>query len=342
MQANPNQHPLCAPCRCTPQPTEKHGHEHSSPRSPGDAALCVHFSLTMPPPQPVEAAVARHVLHVPAPLRQSLEPYLPQHAVPPSPHPHVTLTFATSLDGALSLAPGIQTPLSGPESKAMTHFLRSRHDAILIGVGTAIADNPSLNCRIDGAGGYGGEPLQGQPRPVVIDPRAKWDFGAADSDLSNVAAARLAKVLQLAREGRGRAPWIITALEPKKILATRKSTLEACGGKYLTLSSQSTDTGVSIFSWETIRDALANEGIRSIMIEGGGGVINALLEPVNAALVKSVIVTIAPTWLGQGGVVVCPPRRFDSCGRMIPAARLDSVQWVQCGQDIVLCGMLNQ
>ena len=91
--------------------------------------------------------------------RGFLEPYIPAPNRQPrdATLPFVTLTFATSLDSALSLAPGAQTALSGPQSKAMTHYLRSRHDGIMVGVGTAIADNPSLNCRIRGIGGYGGE-----------------------------------------------------------------------------------------------------------------------------------------------------------------------------------------
>ena len=101
----------------------------------------------------------RTTLDFPEQDRAWLKGYLPSDAAPRHDDtlPFVTLTFATSLDSALSLAPGTQTALSGPQSKAMTHFLRSEHDAIMVGVGTAVADNPSLNCRLDGVGGYGGD-----------------------------------------------------------------------------------------------------------------------------------------------------------------------------------------
>jgi 2,5-diamino-6-(ribosylamino)-4(3H)-pyrimidinone 5'-phosphate reductase len=109
----------------------------------------------------------RDALHYPDASRRFLIPYLPLplpspdtfeplSAKPATPYPHVTLTYAQSLDGAIAAAPGVQTALSGPESKAMTHYLRSQHDGILVGIGTAMADDPSLNCRLEGVGGYGG------------------------------------------------------------------------------------------------------------------------------------------------------------------------------------------
>lgn len=62
------------------------------------------------------------------------------------------------------------------------------------------------------------------------------------------------------------------------------------------------------------------------MIEGGGGVINSLLLPEYFSLMSSVIVTIAPTWLGNGGVVVSP---------------LDHAEWHPFGEDVVLCGKVK-
>ncbi len=78
-----------------------------------------------------------------------------------------------------------------------------------------------------------------------------------------------------------------------------------------------------------------------MMIEGGSAVINSLLEPAYQPLIDSVIVTIAPTWLGQGGVVVSPKRNFDEGGEPIPAARLTGVMWYPLGEDVVLCGKVK-
>ena len=257
-----------------------------------------------------------------------MEHYLPPHKPETNKNaslPFVTLTFATSLDSSLSVAPGVRTVLSGPQSKAMTHYLRSRHDAILIGVGTAVADNPGLNCRIEGVGGYGGggENLQGQPRPIVIDPTARWGF------------TEEAQILQLVRDDCGRAPYILTrnSSPPTK----QKQILEEHGGKFVILD---TTTGHD-FDWTAVLETLRKEGLNSVMIEGGSGVINTLLEPSSQALVDSVIITIAPTWLGQGGVVVSPKRRVDEHGNAIPASRLTNVKWHPFGEDVVLCGRIK-
>ncbi|OJJ50252.1 hypothetical protein ASPZODRAFT_128882 [Penicilliopsis zonata CBS 506.65] len=284
----------------------------------------------------------RDALEFPASDRVFLEPHLPpldSSATPATPStttPFTTLTFATSLDSALALSPGTRTVLSGAQSKAMTHYLRSRHDGILIGVGTAVADDPGLNCRILGVSGYESElesesqslsqELHGQPRPVVIDPNARWGFSEES------------KLFQLCREGKGRAPWIVvTQATAQSIPFDKTRLLERYGGRFITVSSSSSDS----LDWRAILETLKMNGLSSVMIEGGGQVINSLLEPPNLGLIDSVIVTIAPTWLGRGGVVVSPARRVDEGGNAIPAARLRDVVWYPLGEDVVLCGRIG-
>ena len=62
--------------------------------------------------------------------------------------PVITLSFAQSLDGSITARRGEPTALSGPESTHLTHRLRLAHDAILVGVGTVLADDPLLTARI--------------------------------------------------------------------------------------------------------------------------------------------------------------------------------------------------
>ncbi|KAI1402135.1 putative riboflavin biosynthesis protein Rib7 [Hypoxylon fuscum] len=298
---------------------------------------------------------------------QRLEPHLPplstcaeESEEASSSFPFVTLTYATSLDSALALGPGIRTALSGPQSKAMTHYLRSRHDAICVGVGTAIADDPGLNCRIaaetptqensatDGVGALLGLAsvstgeaairetkntiTLSQPRPIVIDPGLRWDFTPES------------KVMQLARAGKGLAPYIITAVpQPPQ---SKKELLESLGGKYIVLNPPQTngidgDSHSRRFDWREILVAVRNEGLQSIMIEGGGAVINSLLSPRNTQLIDSVIITIAPTWLGQGSVFVSPPREAGPDGWPVAATRLTSTTWIPLGEDVVLCGKIS-
>lgn len=249
--------------------------------------------------------------------RTVLEPYLPPQ---PSRNngslPFTTLTYATSLDCAIALSPGVQTTLSGPESKAMTHFLRSRHDAILVGVGTVMADDPSLNCRLEAI------TLQEQPRPVVIDPVLRWDVAAS-------------KCLSLARQGKGKAPYIVCVqCNPPY---SQRTALEAAGGKYIYMDFEDamTDEGFR-FTWNSILVALRDHGLHSVMIEGGGSIINSLLVPPEVELVSSVVLTIAPVWLGQGGVIASPERKAHHT-----QLRLRHTKWHPLGEDIILCGTLR-
>ena len=241
-----------------------------------------------------------------------LDQYLPEpcHSSQPSGTPNqndlpfVTLTYACSLDGMIALAPGVRTSLSGPETKSMTHYLRLKHDAILVGAGTAVADAPSLNCRYPGAG------LYSQPRPVVVDPKGRWQ--AEDSAVD-----------KLAEEKKGKEPWVVS--------------LNAEGsGRVKRLVIEESDDGT--MKWEEVLQMLKVEGINSVMIEGGATVINTLLA--RSDLVNSVIVTIAPTWLGQGGLAACPSAATDN-GQRVNAARLRETSWSQFGADAVVCGRLG-
>lgn len=307
--------------------------------------------------------MSSETLSFPSTWATSLEPYLPpltsppaqsttikqEHNDQPTPaigplpptRPFTTLTYAQSLDSQLALAPGVRTLLSGPESKAMTHFIRSRHDAILVGVGTAVADDPGLNCRLESAGN-----LQHHPRPVVVDPGARW------------AVSEGSKVVQLAREGKGKGPWVLYAAAAAAgaegagtevvVDKERRRVVESVGGRYIpvpmtrrTAKTDSSDaTKRAGLAWESTLAVLREQGVESLMVEGGGRVINDLLELANNGvdIVDSVIVTIAPVWLGSGGVTVAPDRPVDGQGKGVPGPRLGDVRWVQMGEDMVLCG----
>lgn len=267
-------------------------------------------------------------LMYPEDSRAFLEPYLPPRdsAADQNGLPHVTLTYATSMDSSLAFAPGVRTSISGPQSKAMTHYLRSRHDAILIGVGTATADNPALNCRLEGVGGFGGVGWEGQPRPVIIDPGARWIL-TPDS-----------KVLATVQEGKGRGPWVIIApgfaIDPARL-----EMLKYYGGKYLGLTDFDKRWRLR---WEAILKALAAEGIRSVMIEGGAMIINDLLLPEHAPFISSVVVTKAPVYLGRGGLVVCPAAKpLEAGATPRPAVRFKDVKWQPLGEDVIMCGRIR-
>ncbi|MEN3973571.1 bifunctional diaminohydroxyphosphoribosylaminopyrimidine deaminase/5-amino-6-(5-phosphoribosylamino)uracil reductase RibD [Emcibacter sp. SYSU 3D8] len=64
--------------------------------------------------------------------------------------PLVTLKLATSLDGMIGALGGDSRWITGEEARRAGHLLRARHDALLTGVGTVLADDPMMDCRIDG------------------------------------------------------------------------------------------------------------------------------------------------------------------------------------------------
>lgn len=260
-----------------------------------------------------------------------LAPYLP--AVFPTsstthPYPFTTLTYAASLDSHLSLSPGAQTYLSGPLSKSLTHYLRSRHSAILIGVSTAVADDPGLNSRLRGVD------LEGQPRPIIIDPDFRWEF------------TRDSRVLKTAREGNGKAPYIIVnASNTAAVDEDRLRWLAEAGGRVFWMPElpsepgpRSSSSSRSRWGWDQILGFIKSEcKVDSLMIEGGGVVINSLLSsPENLKLINSVVITIAPVYLGQGGVNVSPAAQTGELGQRVSAVKFKEVQWNVLGNDVVM------
>lgn len=173
-------------------------------------------------------------------------------------------------------------------------------------------------------GGYGGKGLEGQPRPVIVDPELKWAFEEEGC-----------KLMELVREGRGRAPWIVTSEDESDIPEGKRRCLDEIGGKFLVVGRRGEDGRMD---WKEILRKLKDESIGSIMIEGGGSVINSLLQEEYFDIISSVILTIAPVWLGQGGVTVSP-KRVD---QQRAALRLHDVSWRQFGQDVIMCGRINR
>ena len=88
-------------------------------------------------------------------LRADSHAYYEQHKLP-----YVTVSYAQSLDGSIAQESGTPLQISSPLSLTMTHALRSMHDAVLVGIGTVLSDDPRLTVRlVDGP----------NPRPVVLD-----------------------------------------------------------------------------------------------------------------------------------------------------------------------------
>lgn len=181
-------------------------------------------------------------------------------AQPGGSKPLVTLSYAQSLNGSIAARRGAPLAISGSESMQITHRLRAAHDAILVGIGTLLADDPRLNVRL-----VPGE----SPQPIVLDGTLRTPTGS--------------RLLQGEKK-----PWIVTSenADPE-----RYSALKAAGARLLRLP---TDQNGCI-SLDTLLNALGQSGIGSIMVEGGSRVLSAFLDQRLADLAA---ITIAPRFIG--------------------------------------------
>ena len=173
--------------------------------------------------------------------------------------PFVTLSYAQSLDGSIAARRGATTPISGPEALRLTHQLRAHHDAILVGIGTVLADDPQLTVRL----------VHGpNPQPVIVDSRL-----------------RLPPTARLLGDSR---PWIATTDAADR---RRQATLEAAGARVVRLPAD--DAGR--VSLPALLAYLHRQRIHSLMIEGGARVIGRVLAE---RLADRLVLTIAPLLLG--------------------------------------------
>ncbi|KAF9946718.1 2,5-diamino-6-(ribosylamino)-4(3H)-pyrimidinone 5'-phosphate reductase [Mortierella alpina] len=206
--------------------------------------------------------------------------FLSHMAFAPAPdaaQPHVTLTFAQSLDGKIAGKHGQQLILSGPQSMKATHILRSRHDAILVGIGTVLNDDPRLTVRLspeDLVAETTASALQ-HPQPVILD-----------------TALRFPRTAKLLLPTAPKKPWIVTGPIHNK---DKRLELEALGARVFVLEvdAQGRVTLPELLS------TLYQQSIQSLMVEGGAGVISSFLK---SGLVQSFLLTIAPVYVGEHGV----------------------------------------
>lgn len=175
--------------------------------------------------------------------------------------PFVTLSYAQSLDGCISARPGVALALSGRRSLKLTHRLRAKHDAILVGIGTVLSDNPRLNVRL----------VEGKnPRPIVVDSRLRLPV---DCNL-------------MTQDGR---PPLVATLETPE--GDSFKNLERAGAKILSLPANSR----GLVDLHALLDCLAELGINSLMVEGGARIITSFFLD---GLANYIVLTVAPVLVG--------------------------------------------
>jgi 2,5-diamino-6-(ribosylamino)-4(3H)-pyrimidinone 5'-phosphate reductase len=139
--------------------------------------------------------------------------------------------------------------------------------------------------------------------------------------------------VQTAKRGEGLAPYVFVRSEVEIDGDERRGILEEVGGKVVVIET----LGKRRWSWDVLSEKMRAFGLNSVMVEGGGGVINDLLAEGNLPHVDSVIVTVAPTYLGQGGVNVSPSAVLSTAdGKRTSAVKFRDVEWRILGRDAVM------
>ncbi len=217
--------------------------------------------------------------------------------------PWVRAKWAMSLDGKIASATGDSVWISGEASRARVHQWRDTHDAIMVGKGTLLSDDPSLTCR----GVEGGR----DPIRVVVDARL-------DAPLD-------AKVFS--EELLGRAPtWVCVGPQAD---ADKRAELEARGAVFIEVPADER-------GWLDMRAVMrevAERGVTTVLVEGGGGLLGSLMD---LGLVDRVSVFVAPLVLGgarapgpMGGEGFASPRH---------APRLERRRVEAIGEDVLVEG----
>ena len=180
--------------------------------------------------------------------------------------PLVTLKLATTLDGKIATGTGESQWITGPEARRMAHILRGRHDAVLVGIGTVVADDPELSCRISGY-------RELAVTRVVVD--------------SHLRTSPVSKVVKTARE----APLWLVARDGCDL--GRVDAFASLGANVLYVASD--DAGIDLTDAMRV---LAQAGLTRVLVEGGGKIAASF---VRAGLVDRIAWFHAPGIMGGDG-----------------------------------------
>ena len=197
--------------------------------------------------------------------------------------PSITLKLATTLDGRIATAGGVSRWITCEESRRAVHELRSMHDAVLVGIETALKDDPELTVRLPDYEG-------GQPRRVVLDSRARLPLSS-----KLVQTARVIPTL------------VVTTVDlPQEMLAAQVRQIKVPS------RHQRVDLDAAL-------DALAVAGIDSLFVEGGGVIATAFLK---AGYVDRLEWFRAPTILGGDARPVIGHLNIEDLSHMYRFTRL--------------------
>ena len=217
--------------------------------------------------------------------------------------PFVTLKMAMTLDGKTATAGGESQWITGEAARLRGHGLRDENDAILVGIGTIVADRPSLTTRLPD--GTGKNPLR-----IILDSRARTPI---DSPMLRDGAAPV---------------WIaLTEAAPKENVER----LRAAGAEVVFAGAGPT------VDLPVLLRTLGERNICSLLVEGGSTVHFSFLEE---GLADKVCAFIAPMLTGGKGAT--PAVGGDGFSRLADAARLTDIKVETIGDDLCISGYIKR
>ncbi len=216
--------------------------------------------------------------------------------------PFVSAKYAMSLDGKIATFTGDSKWVSGVEARNVVQRMRREVDAIMVGINTALVDDPQLTARDER-----GVPLVRQPLRVVLDTNCRMSSGA-----------------RMLREP-GKTLVVVSAKAPEE----RVANLVAAGAEVF---QTSVGTG-GMVGLEAVLAELGRRGVVSLMAEGGGILLGSLFD---AGLIDKVYVFIAPLIIGGQGAA--SPVEGRGASRMADAWRLKRARVQPVGDDWLIAG----
>ncbi len=217
--------------------------------------------------------------------------------------PFVVMKYAMSLDGKIACATGDSRWVTGEEARIQVHELRNRYMGILVGIGTVLADDPLLSCRVEG----GRNPIR-----ILCDSRLRVP---TDS-----------RIVRTARE----IPTIVACSEEvcaSDAAREKKEALTRAGVQIL-----STRGGGEVRLPQLMK-MLGDEGMDSVLLEGGGTLASSALRD---GIVDKVYAYLAPKLIG--GADAPTPVGGRGAEHMAEAVRLRDTEARIVGEDLCVCG----
>ena len=212
--------------------------------------------------------------------------------------PMFTLKMASSIDGRIATASGESRWITGPDARRHVHLMRAKHDAVLIGAGTARADDPLLDVRDMGLS-------NDNPVRIILD-------GGLSLSLTS-RLAQTAKDVPL---------WICHRAGLDK---ARRKTWEEIGATLIEVAHS--DTGERDLADMAIQ--LGERGLTRVLCEGGGHLASSMIA---AELVDTLVTFTAGLAIGSEGGAVFGPLQIDA---LADAPQFDLVQSRTVGHDIM-------